>query len=110
MGKEKQDQYNYVKYESLLNSPIRLSVMSLLAGCGEAEFTLIREKTGTTDGNLSRHLAKLEENGLIEVTKSFEGKKPVTCQKLTTAGRKALQDYVSNLEALIVSINNKGDK
>lgn len=108
MTKEKQDQYNYLKYESLLNSPIRLAVMSLLAGCGEAEFTLIREKTGATDGNLSRHLTKLEENGLIEVTKKFEGKKPVTCQKLTKAGREALHDYVSKLETLIVSMKNKG--
>jgi len=77
------DRYNYRSYDSLMNAPIRLAVMSLLAGMEEAEFTYIREKTGATDGNLSRHLAKLEEEGLIAVVKRFEGKKPVTVQSIT---------------------------
>ena len=95
------DRYNYRSYDSLMNAPIRLAVMSLLAGMEEAEFTYIREKTGATDGNLSRHLAKLEEEGLIAVVKRFEGKKPVTVQSITGKGRVALGDYVANLESLI---------
>ncbi len=104
MSGEADKRYDYRTYDSLLNSPIRLAVMSLLAGTGEAEFTFIRDKTGTTDGNLSRHLAKLEESGLIEVIKGFEGKKPVTRQRLTKQGKAALRDYVKNLEALIGTI------
>lgn len=95
------DRYNYRSYDSLMNAPIRLAVMSLLTGMEEAEFTHIREKTGATDGNLSRHLAKLEEEGLIAVVKRFEGKKPVTVQSITDKGRVALRDYVANLESLI---------
>ena len=95
------DRYNYRSYDSLMNAPIRLAVMSLLAGMEEAEFTYIREKTGATDGNLSRHLAKLEEEGLIAVVKRFEVKKPVTVQSITDKGRAALRDYVANLESLI---------
>ena len=95
------DRYNYRSYDSLMNAPIRLAVMSLLTGMEEAEFTHIREKTGATDGNLSRHLAKLEEEGLIAVDKRFEGKKPVTVQSITNKGRAALRDYVANLESLI---------
>jgi len=98
------DRYNYRSYDSLMNAPIRLAVMSLLAGMEEAEFTFIREKTGATDGNLSRHLAKLEEEGLISVVKRFEGKKPVTVQSITEKGRSALRDYVANLESLIGSL------
>jgi DNA-binding MarR family transcriptional regulator len=101
MGTKEDDRYNYRAYDSLMNSPIRLAAMSLLAAAGEAEFTEIRDKTGTTDGNLSRHLAKLEEEGLIKVTKRFEGKRPVTIQAITPKGRRALSDYVTNLEALI---------
>lgn len=101
MPKNPDDRYNYRSYDSLMNSPIRLAAMSLLAGIDEADFTFIRDKTGTTDGNLSRHLSKLEEEGLIEVTKRFEGKKPVTIQRITPKGREALQDYVTNLESLI---------
>lgn len=101
MPKNPDDRYNYRSYDSLMNSPIRLAAMSLLAGIDEADFTFIRDKTGTTDGNLSRHLSKLEEEGLIEVTKRFEGKKPVTIQRITPKGREALLDYVTNLESLI---------
>lgn len=98
------DRFNYRNIDSLLNSPIRLAVMSLLMGADEAEFTFIRDSVGTTDGNLSRHLAKLEESGLIEVRKAFDGKKPVTYQSATDKGREELKAYVRNLESLIVSI------
>ncbi len=107
METESQDPFNYRNLDSLLNSPIRLAVMSLLMGSGEAEFTFIRDKVGTTDGNLSRHLAKLEESGMIEVRKAFDGKKPVTYQKATEQGKIALREYVTHLEALIVSIKDE---
>lgn len=110
METESQDQFNYRNLDSLLNSPIRLAVMSLLMGSGEAEFTFIRDKVGTTDGNLSRHLAKLEESGLIEVRKTFDGKKPVTYQKATEQGKIALREYVAHLEALIVSIKEENQE
>ncbi|HHU37261.1 MAG TPA: transcriptional regulator [Treponema sp.] len=101
MAETTDNRYNYRSYDSLMNSPIRLAAMSLLAGTEEAEFTFIREKTGTTDGNLSRHLSKLEDEGLIAVEKRFVGKKPVTVQRITENGRQALKDYVANLESLI---------
>lgn len=104
MAQEKDGQYNYKNFDSLLNSPIRLAIMSLLMGCEEAEFTYIRDTVGATDGNLSRHLAKLEEEKLIKVDKRFEGKKPVTYQRLTGLGRSALRGYLEKLEALIASI------
>ena len=98
------NQFDYKKLDSLLNSPIRLAIVSLLVSTKEAEFTFIRDKIGATDGNLSRHLLKLEESGLIEVRKDFDGKKPVTYQKVTDEGRKALREYIARLEALILSI------
>ncbi len=104
MERDTDDRFNYRNIDSLLNSPIRLAVMSLLTGTEEAEFTYIRDAVGTTDGNLSRHLAKLEESRLIEVRKAFDGKKPVTYQRATVKGREELAAYVRNLEALIVSI------
>ena len=38
---------------------------------------------------------------VAEVIKGFEGKKPVTRQRLTKRGKAALGDYVKHLEALI---------
>jgi DNA-binding transcriptional ArsR family regulator len=97
--------FDYRELESLLNAPIRLAAMSILAGAEGAEFTVLRDLVGTTDGNLSRHLSKLEEAGLIEVEKRFEGKKPVTWQRITATGRDALRDYVGKLEAIIAAMN-----
>jgi len=96
-----EDTYNYKKLDSLLHSPIRLAVMSLLYSCEEADFIYIRNKIGATDGNLNNHLAKLEERGWIAVRKTFVGKKPVTYQSLTKEGRQAFQDYVNKLEQFI---------
>jgi len=104
MGETQENLYDFQRYESLLNSPIRLAIISFLAGVGEADFTRLKKETGTTDGNLNRHLAKLEETGFIEVIKQFEGKKPVTIQRLTVMGRTALTQYVANLEKLISNV------
>lgn len=66
-----------------------------------AEFTLLREQTGATDGNLSAHLRKLEDADYITVEKSFVRRKPVSRYALAAQGRKALAAYVERLEALI---------
>jgi len=97
--------FDYRELESLLNAPIRLAIMSILASSDGAEFTSLRDLVGATDGNLSRHLFKLEEAGLIHVEKRFEGKKPVTWQRITKTGRSVLRDYVVKLEAIIASVN-----
>jgi DNA-binding PadR family transcriptional regulator len=55
----------------------------------------------TTDGNLSVHARKLEDAGYIAMTKYFEGRLPKTEYKLTAAGRRALENYLSHMETLI---------
>jgi DNA-binding PadR family transcriptional regulator len=55
----------------------------------------------TTDGNLSVHARKLEDGGYIECTKTFEGRLPRTAYKITDAGRRALESYVSHMETII---------
>jgi DNA-binding transcriptional ArsR family regulator len=49
--------------------------------------------TGLTKGNLSSHLSKLSDAGLVEIEKTFEGKTPVTYAKLTLEGKDALKEY-----------------
>ena len=80
---------------------IRLAALSLLSGVKEAEFTWLREKIGTTDGNLSVHLSKLEEAKYIDVEKKFVGKRPQTLYRLTRKGREAFISYVRNLKVLL---------
>jgi DNA-binding transcriptional ArsR family regulator len=54
-----------------------------------------------TDGNLSRHLQVLQEAGLVEVTKGYEGNRPHTSCRLTKTGRRRFLDYLAVLERLV---------
>ena len=61
----------------------------------------------TTDGNLSVHARKLEDAGYIMCTKSFDGRVPKTEYKLSAAGRRALESYLSHMETLIQQMRNR---
>lgn len=95
------ENYNYRQIDSLIHSRIRLAIMTVLVGNEVAEFTFLKEKIGTTDGNLSTHLTKLEEAGYVNVTKRFVDKKPQTTYEITDTGRQAFEDYISMLEKFI---------
>jgi DNA-binding transcriptional ArsR family regulator len=85
----------------VIHGKLRLALLSLLAGVVEAEFTWLRAKTGSTDGNLGAQLAKLEEAGYVRVTKRFEKNKPQSLYRMTDAGRDALTEYVRSLKQLL---------
>ena len=87
--------------DPLLHSQLRLAVMSVLLSLESAEFTFLKEKTGSTAGNLSVQLDKLSEAGYISVEKTFKGKKPLTTCRITRKGIKAFEDYVSALKQYI---------
>jgi DNA-binding transcriptional ArsR family regulator len=87
--------------DPILHSQLRLAVMSLLISVKEAEFTFIREKTDSTAGNLSVQIQKLKDAGYIDVTKQFKDNYPQTICKITKAGIKAFEVYVSNLQSYL---------
>ena len=77
----------------LVHEPARLAILTALAACEKADFVFLRNLTGLTKGNLSSHLAKLEQADLVEIEKTFEGKQPVTYISLTGEGRDVLEAY-----------------
>lgn len=85
----------------VIHGKLRLAVLSLLAGVEEAEFTWLRAKTGSTDGNLGAQLLKLEEAGYVAVQKRFVHRKPQTVYRMTEKGRVALAEYVQALRQLL---------
>lgn len=91
----------FKELDPLLHAQLRLAVMSILISVESAGFTFLKEKTGATAGNLSVQLDKLSEAGYITVTKSFNGKKPVTTCAITRKGIKAFNDYVTALKSYI---------
>ena len=87
----------------VIHGKVRLAVLSLLVGVDEAEFTWLRAKTGSTDGNLGAQLLKLEEAGYVSVDKRFVLRKPQTVYRITELGRQALTEYVQALKQLLGS-------
>ena len=85
----------------VIHGKLRLALLSLLSSVEEAEFTWLRAKTGSTDGNLGAQLLKLEEAGYLAVEKRFVQRKPQTLYRMTEAGRQALTDYVQALKQLL---------
>ncbi len=93
--------------DPVLHSQLRLAIISLLLSNQEAEFTAIKERTNATAGNLSVQINKLREAGYIEVVKEFKDNYPHTLCKITSAGKKAFDNYVKSLQSyLSVNRNN----
>jgi hypothetical protein len=67
--------------DPVIHGKLRLALLSLLAGVEQAEFTWLKEKTNSTDGNLGAHL--------------------VTLYAMTSIGRDALANYVAALRSLL---------
>jgi DNA-binding HxlR family transcriptional regulator len=87
--------------DPVIHGKLRLAVLSLLTGVEEADFTWLREKTGSTDGNLWAQMLKLEEAGYVAMEKRFAGRKPQTLYRMTQTGREALAGYVAALKSLL---------
>jgi DNA-binding transcriptional ArsR family regulator len=91
----------FKELDPILHSQLRLAVMSLLIGVKEAEFTFIREKTGSTAGNLSVQISKLKEAGYVDVIKQFKDNYPQTICKITPVGVTAFEAYVKALQTYL---------
>jgi len=87
--------------DRLLHDRMRLGIVSALAAGDELSFTDLKSALNATDGNLSVHARKLEEAGYVVCTKTFEGRVPRTDYRLSDAGRRALERYLSHMEGLI---------
>ncbi len=79
--------------DRVIHEPARLLIVSLLYALKEADFVFLQRESQLTRGNLSSHLARLEEAGYVQIEKSFRGKVPWTLCSLTKAGRTAFDAY-----------------
>jgi DNA-binding HxlR family transcriptional regulator len=89
--------------DETIHQKVRLGIMSALVARGESDFRFLKETLGLTDGNLSIHLARLEEAGYIIVRKEFVHKKPHTSYQTTDQGKLAFDRYLSALERIVES-------
>lgn len=92
--------------DRLIHERLRLGIVSALAANESLTFSDLKTLVDSTDGNLSVHARKLEDAGYISCTKSFEGRVPKTEYRITTAGRRALENYLNHMETLIQKMRN----
>lgn len=85
-----------------IHEPARMVILSFLYVLEEADFLFILSQTGLTQGNLSSHLTKLEEAGLIQSKKSFIGKRPRTRLSMTSTGKEKFEEYLETMKAFFV--------
>ncbi|MEX0288240.1 MAG: winged helix-turn-helix domain-containing protein, partial [Flavobacteriaceae bacterium] len=79
---------------------IRLGIMSVLMVNDHADFTMLKELLGVTDGNLASHVKALEKAVYIKVEKQFIGRKPNTRYSATKQGKLAFKKHIDALEKL----------
>jgi len=94
----------------LVHEPARLSILAHLYVVNSADYLFLQKQTGLTWGNLSSHLARLEEAGYIEVEKEFIGRKPHTMLHLTSTGRSAFDDYRKDMATMLGNLPSRRKK
>ncbi|MHC5024959.1 MAG: winged helix-turn-helix domain-containing protein [Planctomycetota bacterium] len=87
--------------DRLIHERIRLGIVSALAAEDGMTFADLKRVLDASDGNLSVHARKLEEAGYIRVIKGFEDRKPKTEYRLTAKGRRALEEYLDQMETIL---------
>ena len=93
-------QIDLPKFDRLIHEQTRLGVVSALAMNSSLSFGDLKRLLKTTDGNLSVHMRKLEEADYISCHKYFHGRIPRTDYRLTPAGRRSLERYITEMEGL----------
>ena len=91
--------------DRLVHEPGRLAILTVLSSIKSADFTFLQQTTGLTKGNLSSHLTKLEEAGLLTIEKRFVRRKSHTTASLTKVGRQRLEAHWRQLDKLRAQLN-----
>lgn len=87
--------------DRVIHERVRLAIVSALAVNDTMTFADLKGFLSASDGNLSVHARKLEDAGYVSCAKSFEGRVPRTEYRLTASGHRALERYLTHMEALI---------
>ena len=92
-----------VSLDAVIHERVRLAIISALAVNDELSFNDLKKLLEITDGNLSVHARKLELAGYVKCSKSFVGRQPRTTFRLSSAGQRALEAYLEQMESVIRS-------
>ena len=88
-------------FDRCLHEPARLVLAANLFVVDEADFVFLSKQTGLTAGNISSHMAKLEQVGYVVARKEFVGNRPRTTYRLTPEGRNAFNAHRERLREVL---------
>ena len=97
-----------INIDRIIHEPARLIIVAILYAVESADFLYLLRETGLTKGNLSSHLARLEDVGYVDIEKTFHGKVPRTICRLKDSGRIAFDDYREHLKRAIDTMPEEG--
>ena len=96
------DVKSLLELNPLLSDRVRLAIMTALSAAdGPMDFTTLLQTLELSKGNLSTHMRKLEEGGLVDVKKEFVGRKPRTTYRCSKSGQKELTIYLEKIENIL---------
>jgi DNA-binding MarR family transcriptional regulator len=87
------DLHGLADIDRVIHEPARLALTAILSVVESADFLYLQRETGLTKGNLSSHLAKMDEAGYVKIEKTYKGKIPLTLVRLTDSGAAAYKAY-----------------
>lgn len=100
--RESAGQFAFEGLERAIHEKARLGILSSLVSHPDGLFfSDLKELCDLTDGNLNRHLKVLQEEGLVEVSKSDRRARQRTLCRMTAEGRERFASYLSVLEQVV---------
>jgi len=97
------------KFNKTIHEQTKLRILVYLTSSERIwnDFTQIKKDLEMTAGNLSAQLTKLENEELIKINKQLINKKTRTEVEITDKGKKALSDYLTELEKLLSAVKGE---
>ncbi len=88
--------------DRLLHAPARLSIATALyAHRRGMTFSQLKHACELSDGNLSRHISRMEAESVVRSNKVFVDRIPQTTISLTVRGRDRFEQYIECLRRIV---------
>tara|TARA_B100000035_G_C20940122_1_gene527109 strand:+ start:535 stop:825 length:291 start_codon:yes stop_codon:yes gene_type:complete len=91
-------------FDTIIHAPNRLQICALLETTKELEFQVVKEQLDVSDSVLSKHLKVLEDVNYVQITKRTEFTRQRTWLSLTSLGRKAFKNHLTELKRIVGKI------
>jgi DNA-binding transcriptional ArsR family regulator len=83
-----------------MHHPARLAILASLRHVESAEFGALKQAFAMSTPEMSRQLAILERDGLIEILKARRDRHAITQARLSEVGRTMFEEYLVNLRRI----------